>query len=170
MVRTRARRTDIASRSLRPPSLRSSGANEPMSRVLRIVGLVGISGICVVVAALLGASQQLVDVIVLGAALVAGILVELRPAERSPLPFGFAIVVVLLRAATPGQFIAVVAGASLAGVALRAEPTGWPARLLLLAEFLAEALGAGAVYRMITNAGGGASATPLVVLLALGGA
>lgn len=141
-----------------------------MSRLLRIGGLVAISGICVVVAVSLGASQQLVDVIVLGAALVVGNLVELRPAERSPLPFGFAIVIVLLRAATPGEFIAVVAGASVVGVALRTEPRGWPARLLLLAEFLAEGLGAGAIYRLIASAGGGSTATPLVVLLALGGA
>jgi hypothetical protein len=141
-----------------------------MSRRLRTCGLVVIAGICVLVALVLGASQQLVDVIVLGAALLLGNLVDLRPADRPPLPFGFAIVVVLLRAATPGQFIAVVAGASVVGVALRAEPRGWPARSLLLAELLAEALGAGAVYRLTTNAGGGPAATPVVVLVALGGA
>jgi hypothetical protein len=141
-----------------------------MSRGLRFGGLVAASGICVLVAVLLGASQQVVDVIVLGAALAVGNLVELRPAERAPLPLGFAVVVVLLQAATPKQFIAVVVGASLMGVALRAEPPGLAARLLLFAEFLAEGLGAGAVYRLVVSVGGGAHATPLVVLVALGGA
>ena len=81
-----------------------------MNRRLCTGGLVAISGVGVLVAALLGANQKPLDLIILGAALVIGDLVELRPADRPPLPSGFAIVLVLLRAATPGQFIAVVVG------------------------------------------------------------
>ena len=141
-----------------------------MSQRLRFGWLLALSSVCVVAAVAVGASQQVDDVIVLGAAMTIGVLVELRPADRAPLPFTFAIVVVLLRAATPGQFVAVVVGASVAGVAIRARPVGWQARSLLLAELFAETLGAGAVYRLITDAGGGTAATPAVVLLALGGA
>jgi hypothetical protein len=110
-------------------------------------------GLCaVVVAVLVGASTPTVDVVVLSSALLGGYLVDLRPANRDPLPVAFAVVLVLLRAASPVEFVAAVGVASVVAVALRPHDAGLPARSLLVAEFLAAGLGAGAAYRLVLDA------------------
>ena len=81
-----------------------------------------------------------------------GDLVELRPANRSPIPMGFAIVVVLLRVATPTEFVIVVATTSVLASSLLPVGTPISTRGLYLAELLAAGIGAGAIYRVITDA------------------
>ena len=132
--------------------------------LLVLVGLVAVS-----IALLLGTNRQLIDVVVLSVALVASDLIELRPANRVALPLGFAVVLVLLRAATATEFVVVISAGSLAAVALRTDLQGMATRLLLFAEFLAAGLGAGAVYRLVVDAAGGAGGRA-AVLGALAGA
>jgi hypothetical protein len=99
-----------------------------------------------------GASSQTIDLVVVGTALVVGELVELRPPDRSSLPVSFAVVVVLLRAATSIEFVAIVVGAAFVGAVLRPERLDISNRALTAAEWLAAGLGAGAIYRATTDA------------------
>ena len=57
--------------------------------------------LAVVIAVLVGARSETLDVVILGSALLAGYLIDLRPANRSALPVGYAVIMVLLRAASP---------------------------------------------------------------------
>src|ERR1700674_141024 len=132
-----------------------------------LIVVLGVGG--ALTAALGDASPQIFDVVVLSTALLAGYLIELRPANRAPLPMGFAVVLVVLRAASPVEFVAVVSAASLIAVIMRTDCRSVADRLLLLAEFLSEGLGAGAVYRLIADATGGAGSRASV-LGALAGA
>jgi len=135
---------------------------------LAVVAVMGIGGVSA--ALLLGADGGVVDLVALGAALVAGDLVELRPANRFALPIGFAIVLVLLRAASGAQFVAIVAAGSAAAVVLRTDREGLAARLLLFAEFLAGGLGAGAVYEFVVDVAGGSNSRAAVLSALAGGA
>lgn len=128
---------------------------------LAAVVVVGLCG--TLAAALAGASSQTLDVLVLGSALVAGYLVQLRPTSRAALPLGFAVVLVLLRATSAVEFVGVVVAASLVAVLLRTDRRGLVARVLLLAELLAEGLVAGAVYRVIVDATNGADSRASVL-------
>jgi hypothetical protein len=134
---------------------------------LAALALIGIAGASI--ALLVGSDSRLVDVIVLGVALVAADLVELRPANRVAIPLGFALVLVLLRAATGTEFVVVVTAGSAAAVLLRGDMENTTSRLLLFAEFLAGGLGAGAVYRFVIDVAGGTDARA-AVLGALAGA
>ncbi len=135
----------------------------------RVAALVLIGLVAAAIALLVGADRRLVDVIVLGVALVAADLVELRPANRIALPLGFALVLVLLRAATATEFVVAVTAGSAAAVVLRTDTENTAPRLLLFAEFLAGGLGAGAVYRLVLDVAGGTDARA-AVLGALAGA
>src|SRR5260370_22393621 len=119
---------------------------------LAVIAAMGTVG--VLAALFVGADGRVVDLVALGSALVAGDLVELRPANRHALPIGFAIVLVLLRAASPTQFVVIVAAGSAAAVLLRTDHERSATRLLLFVEFLAGGLGAGAVYELIVDAAG----------------
>src|SRR5216684_2065515 len=108
---------------------------------LRLAAIVAL-GICgAITATVVDGRPETLDIAVLGAALVAGNLIQLRPANRAALPMGFAVVLVLLRAASPVEFVAVVSVASLATVFLRTDSHGLAVRLLVLAEMLLEGLG-----------------------------
>jgi hypothetical protein len=109
-----------------------------------------------------------VDLTVLGTALVFGQLIELRPVNRSPLPVGFSIVVVLLMAASPEQFVVIVVTTTATALLLRARDASILDRALVSAEWLAAALGAGAIFRLITSAAG--THSTVSVLGALAGA
>jgi len=139
-----------------------------VSRTTRVVAIAVLGAGLALVASLVGLGAGVPDLIILGAALVIGELFELRPAGRAPLPLSFAVVVVLVRASSAEQFVAIIACAFLVGVALRTEPTGLMSRVLLYAERLAEALVAGAVYYAVVDAssGGDARAVVLVALAA----
>jgi hypothetical protein len=122
-----------------------------MSRAVRLA-LVTLAGlVAVAVAAAISSSGSLVDLVVLGAALVVGELLELSPSDRAALPLSFAVVVVLLRAANPTEFLVVVAAAYVVAVVVRPEPTGVGSRALLLAERIASGFAAGGAYRLVLD-------------------
>jgi hypothetical protein len=130
---------------------------------VRAVSALAVSLLAVLTAVLVGASPETLDVVILGSALLAGYLIDLRPASRSALPVGYAVIMVLLRAASPVEFVAAVAAASAAAAILRADHRDFAGRLLLLAEFLSAGLGAGAVYRLVSDATSGADARASVL-------
>ena len=96
------------------------------------------------------------DLAVLGAALVAGELFELRPIGRAPLPVSFAVAVVLVPASTPTEYALVVGVGYLVAVFIRPEPVGSFNRLLLLAERIAEGYVIRAAYELVVDATQGA--------------
>jgi hypothetical protein len=106
-----------------------------------------------------------VPLALLGAGVVIGELLELRPAGRPPIPLSYAVVLVLVRAASATQFAIVMLGAELVAFVLRREPTAWR-RPVVTAERLAGAAAAFALYRWITEAIPGPEGR-WVVLLAL---
>lgn len=122
-----------------------------MSRSIRIVALVVAGAAAGIVASIVGASSTVADLAVLTAALVVGELVELRPAGRAPLPLSFAVVIVLVRAATPAQFVIVIVAAQAVAIFARVEPRSIGARLVIAAERVSEALAAGAAYRIVVE-------------------
>jgi hypothetical protein len=131
-----------------------------------VIAIAVLGAVMACVALLAGLGPAVPELIILGAALVIGELFELRPARRASLPLSLAVVVVLVRACSAEQFVAIIACAFLVGVTLRTEPAGLMSRALLYAERLAEALVAGAVYYAIIEASSGAGVRA-VVLIAL---
>ncbi len=138
-----------------------------MNRPMRFLAIFGVALGAAAVAALADAPAHAVDLVVLGGALVASEQLELRPTGRAALPLSFALVVVLVRAATPGEFVVIV-GVGLA-VAMLLRPGSYSERGLLWCERLAEGLGAGAVYRLIAESFG-SQHSEARVLAALAGA
>lgn len=122
-----------------------------MSRMRRVALLAALGAVGGALAEGLRPETNLADLVVLGAALVIGEMFELRPADRAPLPLSFAVVVVLVRAATPTEFVALVIAAYAVTGVVRLQPTGVVERLFVTAERFAEALAAGAVYRVVVD-------------------
>ncbi len=125
----------------------------------------GLGGIGAGVAALGDSHSPWVGLALLGAGVVAGELLELRPAGRPPVPLSYAAVLVLVRAASAAQFAVVMVVAQLVALVLRREPVGLR-RVVVTAERLAGAAAAYAVYTSITDAIPGPDGR-WVVLLAL---
>lgn len=122
-----------------------------MTRRWRVIAIAAVGAVGAIAAAGAGARTRSVDLTALGAGLVVGYLIELRPFDRSPLPVAFAITLVLLRATTATEFVLVVCAGAALGSLLSDAPRGWTERTLKLAERLAEGLGAGAMYRLVTE-------------------
>jgi hypothetical protein len=134
-----------------------------MSRSVRILGIAVAGAAVAIVAAIATSGSTIPDLAVLTAALVIGELVELRPAERAPLPLSFAVIVVLVRAATPVQFVIIVIVGELVAVVLRTEPETIASRLIVTAERITEALAAGAAYRVVVETWTGADDRAVVL-------
>jgi hypothetical protein len=135
--------------------------------VSRTVGV----GVAAVLGALGAGVAQLLDpggpwtaLAVLGAAVVAGELLLLRPAERSALPLSFAVVLVLLRAASPAELAITMVAAEAVAFALRPERS-LLVRLRLTGTRLAAAAAALGVYELIA---GTSTASVLGALAAAG--
>ena len=93
-----------------------------------------------VTALALQADRRVIDVIVIGTALAVSDLFELRPANRAPIPLGFAVALVLLRAATLSQFVVIVLAAALVACILRGDATP-TTRAFYFAELIAAVFG-----------------------------
>jgi hypothetical protein len=104
----------------------------------------------------------------IGAAIAAGELVELRPPLRAPLPISFAYMVVLAERASVEDGALVLLVALLASFLVRPEPSTAEGRLALFVERTAEGLGAIVVYHLIVPAPG--SVDKAGQLVALGAA
>ena len=105
---------------------------------------------------------------VLAAAVVGGELLLLRPAQRAALPLSYAVVLVLLRAASPSEFLVAVLAAEAVAFLLRPESSWWD-RIWVTSIRLGAAVAALGAYHGVTNA-----MTPgdgrWIVLVALGAA
>ena len=89
---------------------------------------------------------------VIGGAIAAGELIELRPPLRAALPISFAFMVVLARQATVQDAALVLVVAELATFLVRSEPTSVEGRLALFAERLVEGMAAVLVYHGMSDA------------------
>src|SRR5262245_17570104 len=108
-----------------------------MSRSFRLAGLALAALVAYVVAEV--ASWPVAGTLaVLAAAITAGELVVMRPYGRNPLPLSFAVFTVLVRAATPAQFIVVVVAGELVAAVIRPGPVDLRDRASTLAERCAE--------------------------------
>ncbi|MBM3671062.1 MAG: hypothetical protein FJW86_02570 [Actinobacteria bacterium] len=132
-----------------------------MSRLKKLVIVAGLGALAA--GALEAFEWGSPDLAVLGAALVASELFELRPTGRAPLPVSFAVAVVLVPASTPTQYALVVGIGYLFAVAIRTEPAGLWDRLLLLAERIAEGYVIRAAYRLVVDATDNAEQRALVL-------
>ena len=140
-----------------------------MSQQARLIAVASIGLGGGLLALSVGVDGTVFDLIVLGTVLVVGNLVELRPANRSSIPIGFAIVVVLVRATSSIEYVTIVIGASLLS-GLLCDHRNLPSRFLLVAELLAGGLGAGAAFHALTRAAGIGSGSRVTVLVALASA
>lgn len=139
-----------------------------MSRGARALIVAGFGGLAAVGAAFLGTESE-VELAALSAALVVGELFELRPAGRAPLPLSFAVVLVLVRATTPVQFVFVILISYGVGVLVQDGDLRLSSRLLLFVERICEGCAAAAVYRIVVEASG-PGASRAVIFGALAGA
>jgi hypothetical protein len=89
---------------------------------------------------------------VIGGAIAAGELIELRPPLRAALPISFAFMVVLAREASIRDAALVLGIAELATFLVRSEPTSVEGRLALFAERLLEGMSAVLVYHGMADA------------------
>lgn len=133
-----------------------------MTRSVQLLVLAGLGLLGALTAELSGASDMAV-LIVLSTALVIGEQFQLRPAERAALPLSFAVVVVLVRAADPWQFVVAVIVSYAIAVPLRTGGRGLFAMTALYAERLVEALGAAAVYTVTLDAVAGPESEGVVL-------
>ncbi len=140
-----------------------------MTTRTRLIGVGAIGAGAALTSVLVGAPQRTTDVIVLGAALVLGYMIDLRPIDRLPVPLAFAVVVVLVRAASLSEFLLVIAATTILGVAVRSDLTGRKERALAWASVSAAGVGCGLVFHGVSEIGGHANAAP-TLLIALGAA
>ena len=140
-----------------------------MSRSVRLAAVAIVGVLTALVAYFLGSSEMVANLIVLSTALVLAEQFQLHPPNRAPLPLSFAVVVVLVRAAEPSQFLIVVGVAYAVGVALESRPRGLTTRFVLYAERLVEAIAAALLFNIVTDVSGEGD-TQAVVLGALAAA
>jgi hypothetical protein len=104
---------------------------------------------------------------VIGGAIAAGELIELKPPLRAALPISFAFMVVLARQASVQDAALVLVIAELATFLVRSEPTSVEGRLSLFAERIVEGLSAVLVYHGMADALGSQSTPKLLFALAV---
>ena len=139
-----------------------------MSRAVRFAMVVSLGLAAAAVAELVDPGGSATVLVALGAAIVAGELFVLQPGERAPLPLSYAVILVLLRAGSPAEFMVTVFAAELVAFVLRSELTAWD-RVWVTARRLGAAVGALCVYQLVDEAMRGADSR-WVLLLALAGA
>lgn len=142
---------------------------QAVNRVTRLLAIAAFGAAVALIGLAAGISGRNIDVIVLGTGLVIGNLVELRPANRSSLPVGFAIVVVLVRATSAREFVVIVAAASLASAILRNRREG-ENRAVWFVELLTASLAGGATYHVLVSGISSSVSARASVLIALAGA
>jgi hypothetical protein len=102
---------------------------------------------------------------VIGGAIAAGELIELKPPLRAALPISFAFMVVLARQASVQDAALVLVVAELATFLVRSEPTSVEGRLALFAERIVEGMAAVLVYHGMADALGAPSTSKLLFAL-----
>lgn len=122
-----------------------------MNANLRAASLFALGAIVAATAWALGADPIISDLAVLAGALSAGELIELRPADRTPLPLSFAVMTVIVTVA-PWQAVVVVVAAEVVAALAQTSQRGISGRAMALAERCAEAFVAGALYHVVQAA------------------
>jgi hypothetical protein len=140
-----------------------------MNRAARIAVLAGGGAAVAIGADLSQPGTKWSALALIGGAIAAGELIELRPPYRAVLPISFAYMVVLARRASVADATLVLVVALLATFLVRTEPTTAEGRLALLVERFAEGLAAVVAFRAVDRAFGTAT-DRTGVLLALGAA
>jgi hypothetical protein len=116
------------------------------------LGVVAVLGlIAAAVATLVDPGGASTGLAVLGAAVLGGELFELKPARRAALPLSYAVILVLVRAASPAEFLVTVAAAEAIAFLLRAERSPWD-RVWVTARRMAAAVAALGVYHAVEDA------------------
>lgn len=118
------------------------------ARRLTIVAILG--AIAAAVAELADPGGSSTALAVLGAAVVAGELLVLRPAERAPLPLSYAVFLVLVRAGSPAEFLVTVLAAEAVAFLLRPERSEWD-RIWLTAIRLGAAVAAMGAFQAVAD-------------------
>ena len=122
-----------------------------MTRERSLVLVAALGALAAAIAEVVDPTGSAATLAVLGAAVVAGELFSLRPALRAPLPLSYAVILVLLRAGSPAEFIVTVIAAELIALLLRPEPTPWD-RIWVTATRIGAALGALIAFRVVEDA------------------
>jgi hypothetical protein len=140
-----------------------------MSRGWRLALVIAMGALAAGLAELIDPGGTTTTLVLLGAAVVGGELFLLQPAERAALPLSYAVVLVLVRAATPSEFLVTVLAAEAVAFVLRPEPSTWD-RIWVTARRIAAAVAALGVYHGIVDLIGDESGSwvPLVALAAAG--
>ncbi len=126
-----------------------------------VVGLVG-------VAVSVGLDSTIFSIAVLAAGMLVGELLELRPIERAAVPLSYAVALVLLRAATPVEFLIAVTVAEVLATVLRPAPN-LRTRLELFAQRMVAATVALGLYQLVVNLADSESKAVVLLALALAG-
>lgn len=116
-----------------------------MTIARRLSIVFGLGAIAAGVAELIDPGGPSTALVVLGAGIVAGELLVLRPAERAPLPLSYAVILVLVRIASPAEFLVTVFAAEMVAYLFRPERSEWD-RVWLTAIRLGAAIAAYFVY------------------------
>lgn len=96
-----------------------------MSRRTRVAIPIVLGALAALAVEILDPTGPWLVLVLLGAAIALGELLELRPAGRAPLPLSYAFLIVLVRAGTPSQVLATAAAALVLAFVLRPEATIW---------------------------------------------
>ncbi|MGZ8735402.1 MAG: hypothetical protein ACXW1M_09470 [Acidimicrobiia bacterium] len=115
-----------------------------------------------------GLDSTTFTIAVLAAGVLVGELLELRPLERATVPLSYAVVLVLLRAASPVEFIIAISAAEMVACVLRPAPN-LPARVELLGQRIVAAALALGVYHLVLMGDGARAKALVLTALALAG-
>jgi len=121
-----------------------------MTRGWRLALVLALGAIAAGLAQLADPGGSTTALAVLGAAVVGGELFLLQPAERAALPLSYAVILVLIRAASPSEFLVTVVAAEAVAFVLRPEPSMWD-RIWVTARRLAAAVAALGAYHGIVD-------------------
>lgn len=120
-----------------------------LSRRATLVVVIAVCGLGVGLLCRVIVSEAMGDLVMLGAAIVIGELLELKPPQRAPIPLSFAVFVVLARDADALQFVVTLVAAELVATALR--PRTAQSRFRLLADRLLCGAAAGLVFDAVAR-------------------
>ena len=129
----------------RPPDSRGAGGGVVRRWVRLLVLIAGGASVAIGIE-IAHPGSPWAPLAVIGGAIAAGELIELRPPLRAALPISFAFMVVLARQGSVQDAALVLVVAELATFLVRSEPTSVEGRLALFGERLVEGMAAVLVY------------------------
>jgi hypothetical protein len=128
-----------------------------MTRWARLLCLAIGTAVIVLAVQLAEPESTWIALVLIGGAIAAGELIELRPPMRTALPISFAFMVVLAQRATVADAVLVLGVAETAALIVRTEPASIGARFMVFLERMAEGMAAVLVYHATADALGSTS-------------